>query len=278
MLRKISHGWINVYPPGKNPTKNAGGQYSSCSVALQLQQLLPVLGAVFWDRQRHPCTLWKELLLWLCCRPASCLLSGWANFRGFVLCWGVAAPMAADQGVRGAGSPEGKGCFSRSGCWPASVLTTAAARAVLYSQSFKQGFCHSTEIMTKKLSIDYRSLSCKPTGRPSGYILHLLRKHLWVPAALLFHISASLPQHTNKFRKQGCSGYVRNMGDAHRKISYLRVHGGCNCQDIFSGHGICTSAYCWGIQCHGCFCSQNSRHTTWRSLQYVLYRHKKYIN
>lgn len=37
--------WMdNVYSPGKNPGKNAGAQYSS--TALQLQQLLPVLGAV----------------------------------------------------------------------------------------------------------------------------------------------------------------------------------------------------------------------------------------
>lgn len=66
---------------------------------------------------------------------------------------GVAAPMAADLGLRGAGSPAGRGSFSSSGCWPASVLTTAAARVVLYSQFFKQAFCHSTEIITKRLNI-----------------------------------------------------------------------------------------------------------------------------
>lgn len=66
---------------------------------------------------------------------------------------GLAAPLAADLGVRGAGSPVGRGCFSSSGCWPASVFTTAAARVVLYSQFLKQRFCHSTQIMTKRPSI-----------------------------------------------------------------------------------------------------------------------------
>lgn len=167
------------------------------------------------DKGNHA-PLCKELLLWLCCRAGS--LRGGQISGVLYHVRGLEAPMAADLGVRGAGSPVGRGCFSSSGCWPASVLPAAAATVVLYSQFFKQRFCYSNEIMTKRPSILIGS--ARITGRTSGSMLHLLRKHRWVPAALLSHISASLPQHTNKFRKQGCSSYVRQIGEAHRKISH----------------------------------------------------------
>lgn len=102
------------------------------------------------DKGTHA-PLCKELLLWLCCRAGS--LRGGQISGVLYHVRGLEAPMAADLGVRGAGSPVGRGCFSSSGCWPASILPAAAATVVLYSQFFKQRFCYSNEIMTKRPSI-----------------------------------------------------------------------------------------------------------------------------
>ena len=81
--------------------------------------------------------------------------SSWGGDNSGVLSYvaGPAAPVAADLGAGGAGSPVGSGCSSSSVCQPALVLPAAAARAVLRSHFFEQGFCHSTKIMTKGLCV-----------------------------------------------------------------------------------------------------------------------------
>lgn len=157
--------------------------------------------------------------------------SSWRGDNSRVLSYvgGPAAPVAADLGAEGAGSPVGRGCSSSSGCWPASVLPAAATRAVLRSQFFEQGFCNSTKIMTKGLCVLVKPAvisGLSPASQQGDQVgtcrrvSIMLRENLWVPAALLEHISASLREHPNKLRKQECSHYVRHF--VHGKLSYLK--------------------------------------------------------